>query len=1208
MKIFYFLNALIFFSFNSLYAQPNLDWENNWAGPIYNDEGKLIEVDGDGNVYIAGVSDSENLKDWIIIKYDPDGQILWTQRVNGTSNKDDEPQDMKIDNQGNIYVTGYVTDQNPTTDSKDMCTIKISPNGTILWTKIDESVWYGLKLLIDVYGNVFVAGGFLNSYSYSVIYKYNSNGDLLWGKTIFGGNNNLPLTIKQMEFNAFGNLVLLKQYYGNDHPDLVELSAQDGSIIFEYNWEYGIAKSMIIDEVSGDIYVLSQRTSWLWFIYLFRYHEEYSEDFIEVNNSSNDRIAIDFKMDKFKRLYILEYWPELGEPSIWKYDQNGSSGWFSWYDLIAGNNDFTSSMALYIDEDEDEPDILVTGNTSIGNILTFNVSNYNSEVIWEETYDCGNNKPDISNYLYVDECDNIYITGLSSCGNTYKDVKTIKYSTLELPAIEVSGDLPLCYGDEITISVPSCQDCTYSWSSGQTSNSITVSPENTTYYTVTVTNSEDCPVISDTLEVIVNPLHTPEISIESDKNVICYGELVTFNAIFMDGGTSPEFEWYVDNELKSSGNLPEFSTPTLANGSVVTCVLISNATCLTAPSATSNAITIVVNPVLPVSIEITSDTNSICQGEEISFSAETANGGTNPTFNWYIDDQIQTEVSSLFVTSDLMDGATIRAEVISSESCTDPEIASSNSIIISVNELLTPTVSITVSENSICEGENVIFTALAVNGGLSPEFEWYINSELVHSGNSNTFSSDTLSNNSMVTCTMTSNQNCLTIPTVSSNSVSISVNPILLVSIEIAASDNIICKGEEVTFSAETINAGTNPIFNWYVDNQIQTETSNQYVATDLIDETSVRAEVISSEACPDPEIVSSNAISITVNELLTPSITISASENSICQDENVIFTASSENSGQNPAYQWYIGNDIQTETSNVFSTSLLNSGDQVYCIVTSDEECLEIPTATSNFISVAVNPLATPSVNISASSTSIFSCEQVVFTPSPSNGGQSPQYKWFVNGNLEGVSATFTTTSLLDESEVHCAMTADIECPSTPIVNSDTIIIEVFPLPSPEIIVSNDTISIGNFSGDQYTYSWYFNGNPISNSEFINCHENGNGAYYVVVSVNNCSVTSATVNITCSTGTNDTIIEDNFVVYPNPTDEMINLVGSNLSSYEYSIEIYNMLGKRLKKMITKSDNDKLNNQFDFGAYPAGIYYFLIKGSNNHKVFSIQKY
>ena len=51
---------------------------------------------------------------------------------------------------------------------------------------------------------------------------------------------------------------------------------------------------------------------------------------------------------------------------------------------------------------------------------------------------------------------------------------------------------------------------------------------------------------------------------------------------------------------------------TLNNGDIVSCVLTSNSVCATVPTATSNGVTMIINPIAPPSIAITTSLNTIC--------------------------------------------------------------------------------------------------------------------------------------------------------------------------------------------------------------------------------------------------------------------------------------------------------------------------------------------------------------------------------------------------------------------------------------------------------------------------------------------------------------------------------------------------------------------------------------------------------------------
>ena len=119
-----------------------------------------IALDGSGNVYVTGTSQSPTTgRDFGIIKYDTNGNELWSVFYNGPDSLADESRALTLDSWGNIYVTG--TSEGATTD-KDYATIKYDTNGNELWSAryngpdslADES----RALVLDSSGNTYVTG------------------------------------------------------------------------------------------------------------------------------------------------------------------------------------------------------------------------------------------------------------------------------------------------------------------------------------------------------------------------------------------------------------------------------------------------------------------------------------------------------------------------------------------------------------------------------------------------------------------------------------------------------------------------------------------------------------------------------------------------------------------------------------------------------------------------------------------------------------------------------------------------------------------------------------------------------------------------------------------------------------------------------------------------------------------------------------------
>ncbi len=92
----------------------------------------------------------------------------------------------------------------------------------------------------------------------------------------------------------------------------------------------------------------------------------------------------------------------------------------------------------------------------------------------------------------------------------------------------------------------------------------------------------------------------------------------------------------------------------------------------------------------------------------------------------------------------------------------------------------------------------------------------------------------------------------------------------------------------------------------------------------------------------------------------VTPSLTISANtSNYITPGSSVTFTAVSVNGGANPSYQWKLNGSNVGTNSGTYTSSSLNNGDTVSCILTSSAPCSPSSTATSNSIHIIIPSLS---------------------------------------------------------------------------------------------------------------------------------------------------------------------------------------------------------------------------------------------------------
>ena len=88
-----------------------------------------MAIDAVGNVYVTGSYVSGTGSDYLTVKYDTNGKQLWSARYDGPSHFD-IPRVIKLDQAGNVYVTG----SSAGTKGFDYLTVKYDPNGNELWT------------------------------------------------------------------------------------------------------------------------------------------------------------------------------------------------------------------------------------------------------------------------------------------------------------------------------------------------------------------------------------------------------------------------------------------------------------------------------------------------------------------------------------------------------------------------------------------------------------------------------------------------------------------------------------------------------------------------------------------------------------------------------------------------------------------------------------------------------------------------------------------------------------------------------------------------------------------------------------------------------------------------------------------------------------------------------------------------------------------
>ncbi len=318
-------------------------------------------------------------------------------------------------------------------------------------------------------------------------------------------------------------------------------------------------------------------------------------------------------------------------------------------------------------------------------------------------------------------------------------------------------------------------------------------------YTITATSDGTNPLIctdpvnmTGVAVVIATPLQVSTVSIVADPSgPVCAGTTVNFTATPENGGDQPAYEWFVGGVSQGIDFTGSFSYVPV-DGDAVYVVMIPDILC-SAGNATSNTIDMVVEEPLPVSVSIEADDTEVCAGTSVTFTATPVNGGT-PDYQWYLNGNTVGNNSAIYSVIP-ENGDQVYVVMNSSLECTTGNPATSNTVAITVNPVLSPSVSIVADPaGAVTPGTSVTFTATPVNGGV-PTYTWFVNYGSVGSGNPYTYIP---ANGDLVYVEMISSEECVDSPVVFSNQITMVVEEIIQppVAFEMTGGGSY-CEGED---------------------------------------------------------------------------------------------------------------------------------------------------------------------------------------------------------------------------------------------------------------------------------------------------------------------------------------------------------------------------------------------------------------------------
>ncbi|MBW7913711.1 MAG: T9SS type A sorting domain-containing protein [Taibaiella sp.] len=253
-----------------------------------------------------------------------------------------------------------------------------------------------------------------------------------------------------------------------------------------------------------------------------------------------------------------------------------------------------------------------------------------------------------------------------------------------------------------------------------------------------------------------------------------------------------------------------------------------------------------------------------------------------------------------------------------------------------------------------------------------------------------------------------------------------------------AATNSPLCARQDLQLTASTVTGAS---YAWYGPSAFTANTQNPVRTNVQMADAGKYYVYATVNGC----VSDTDSVAVVVNT--DPFVNIFPTPGaSVCQGQQVVYTAIPTNGGTSPSYNWLVNGIATGSTGTTYNTATLNNGDAVSCAMTSTGTCATPFVDTSNAITMTVQPILTPTVTMTADKMPPWNGGlTVTFTATPTHGGTAPEYQWKRNGqDITGAtSATWgvVVNALNDNEDICVVLKSSYECavPDTAMSNCIT-------------------------------------------------------------------------------------------------------------------------------------------------------------------------
>ena len=547
-------------------------------------------------------------------------------------------------------------------------------------------------------------------------------------------------------------------------------------------------------------------------------------------------------------------------------------------------------------------------------------------------------------------------TGPNGCQAT----NTVLVTVNPLPIAQAGGATTICAGGSGQLGAAPVAGYAYSWSpatglSSSTSANPTVSLPNATTapisqtYTLTTTNLATGCVGTATVTVTASP---PLVAVPGAPTTSCSGSAAQLGAAPVAGYT---YSWSPATGLSSS--TVANPTVTLTNSTGAPVVQTYTLTITNAATCTGTAtVAVTVNP-LPVAVPGAPTTS--CSGSAAQLGAAPVAGYT---YSWSPATGLSSStVANPTVTLTNSTGANTTQTYTLTVTNAATGCVNTGTVAVTVNSAVTPgTIS---GSQTVCPGTSpapFTSTAGASGGGTSTyTYQWESSPDNVTWTAIAGATSATYAPGPVTAVTYYRRQaTAAACGTVTSNVVAVQLQTPLVSGVALATPP-VQCAGTTFTFTPVPTNAGTAPIYRWFVNNILVASSGATYSSSTLKDGDLVRVELT-----PTVGFCASGPASATVTVTLTPvpqpAVTMSPQTVlPVCVGMPITFSLDQvTNPGPSPQYQWQVdGVDVAGAQAPVFTSRTLRDGQTVTLLLRTTTTCGPVTVASSG-VRVTINPV----------------------------------------------------------------------------------------------------------------------------------------------------------------------------------------------------------------------------------------------------------